>query len=228
MLFRSGANVMLGIGGVFAEAIADVVFRPVPITAIDAEEMIDGLATQKMLGAFRGEAAVDRAALAAVLLGLSALAMARPDVASVDVNPLIVRADGSLVAVDALVELAESTSSSTSTTPRRPRPTDQQFRALFEPRGVLIAGASSHPGKFGFVSLHNLLASGYKGAVFATNLQGEHVLGIDTVADIGELPDGVIDLVFVCTPAAANEQVLRACAAKGVKAAFLKIGRAHV
>ena len=213
-----GANVMLGIGGVFAEAIADVVFRPVPITAIDAEEMIDGLATQKMLGAFRGEAAVDRAALTAVLLGLSALATARPDIASVDVNPLIVCADGSLVAVDALVELADSTS---STMPRRSRPTDEQFRALFEPRGVLIAGASSHPGKFGFVSLHNLLASGYKGAVFATNLQGEGVLGIDTVANIGELPDGAIDLVFVCTPASANEQVLRACAAKGVKAAFL-------
>jgi len=214
-----GANVMLGIGGVFAEAIADVVFRPVPITALDANEMIDGLATQKMLGAFRGEAAVDRAALGAVLLGLSALATARPDVASVDVNPLIVRADGSLVAVDALVELADSTSPSVAT--RRSRPTDEQFRALFEPRGVLIAGASSHPGKFGFVSLHNLLASGYKGAVFATNLQGEHVLGIDTVADIAQLPDGAIDLVFVCTPASANEQVLRACAAKGVKAAFL-------
>lgn len=214
-----GANVMLGVGGVFAEAIADVVFRPVPITAIDAEEMIDGLATQKMLGAFRGEAAVDRAGLAALLVGLSALATARPNVASVDVNPLIVRADGSLVAVDALVELAAPTSPSAGS--RRKRPTDEQFRALFEPRGVLIAGASSHPGKFGFVSLHNLLASGYKGRVFASNLQGEHVLGIDTVADIGELPDGVVDLVFVCTPASANDQVLRACAAKGVKAAFL-------
>ena len=31
-----------------------------------------------------------------------------------------------------------------------------QFRALFEPRGVVVAGASSHPGKFGFVTLHNL------------------------------------------------------------------------
>jgi len=89
-----GANVMLGVGGVLAEAVADVVFRPVPISAVDAEEMIDGLATQKLLGAFRGEAAVDRAALAGVLLGLSKLASDRPDVVSVDVNPLIVAADG--------------------------------------------------------------------------------------------------------------------------------------
>lgn len=214
-----GANVMIGVGGILAEAVADVVFRPLPITGADADEMIDGLATQKLLGEFRGEAAVDRTALASVLLGLSALIAARPDIASVDVNPLIVRADGSVVAVDALVELADTAASPTAA--RRKRPTDEQFRALFEPRGVLIAGASSHPGKFGFVSLHNLLASGYKGSVFATNLQGEHVLGIDTVADIGQLPHGEIDLVFVCTPASANEQVLRACAAKGVKAAFL-------
>ena len=39
------------------------------------------------------------------------------------------------------------------------------FQALFEPRGVLVAGVSTHPGKFGFVSLHNILASGYQGAV---------------------------------------------------------------
>ena len=51
--------------------------------------------------------------------------------------------------------------------------TAEHFRALFDPRGVIVAGASTHPGKFGFVSLHNLLASGYEGAVHATNLHGE-------------------------------------------------------
>ena len=213
-----GANVMLGVGGVLAEAVADVVFRPVPLSALDAHEMIAGLATQKLLGEFRGEAAVDRTALAAVLMGLSALAAARPDVASVDVNPLIVRSDGTAVAVDALVELGEPDNSSAT---RRPRPTDEQFRALFDPKGVLVTGASTHPGKFGFVSLHNILASGYTGGVYGTNLQGEEVLGIRTVADIAELPEGEIDLVFVCTPASANPAMLRACAAKGVKAAFL-------
>jgi len=215
-----GANVMLGLGGVLAEAVADVVFRPVPLTEIDAREMIDGLASQKLLDAFRGEAAVDRDALAAVLLGLSDLAWRRPDVVSVDVNPLIVRADGVPVAVDALVEIGEAAPTGGGA-PVRQRPTDEQFRALFDPRGVLITGASTHPGKFGFVSLHNLLASGYAGGVYGTNLQGEEVLGIRTVADIDALPEGAIDLVFVCTPAAANPALLRACAAKGVKAAFL-------
>ncbi|MGY6499579.1 MAG: acetate--CoA ligase family protein [Acidimicrobiales bacterium] len=100
-------------------------------------------------------------------------------------------------------------------------PTTEQFRALFEPRGVVVAGASSHPGKFGFVSLHNLLAAGYQGKVFATNLQGESVLGIQTVPSVLDLPDGEADLVFVCTPAAANPQLLRDCASKGIRAAFI-------
>jgi succinyl-CoA synthetase beta subunit len=100
-----GKTVMLGLGGVLAEAVADVVFRLVPIDAVDAADMIDDLETQSLLGPFRGEPAVDRDALAAVLLGLSALAASRDDVAGADVNPLIV-VDGRPVAVDALVELS--------------------------------------------------------------------------------------------------------------------------
>lgn len=100
-----GAAVMLGVGGILAEAVADVAFRLVPLTRLDALELVDDLATQRLLGPFRGEPAVDREALADVLCGLSDLAVARPDVVSVDLNPLIV-SDGRPVPVDALVEVA--------------------------------------------------------------------------------------------------------------------------
>jgi succinyl-CoA synthetase beta subunit len=100
-----GPTVMLGIGGILAEAVADVAFRLVPLTAVDAEELVEDLRTQALLGEFRGEPAVDRDALVAVITGLAALAEARPDVRSVDLNPLIV-VDGRPVAVDALVEVA--------------------------------------------------------------------------------------------------------------------------
>ena len=99
-----GPVVMLGVGGVVAEALADVAFRLVPLTTIDAEDLIDALATQQLLGAFRGEPAIDRGALIEVLLGLSRLAMDNAGVLSVDVNPLII-VDGLPVAVDALVEI---------------------------------------------------------------------------------------------------------------------------
>jgi succinyl-CoA synthetase beta subunit len=100
-----GMTVMLGVGGVLAEAVQDVTFRLVPIDRVDAEDMIDDLATQRLLGEFRGEPAVDRGALVDVLLGLSQAAVADPSIASADLNPLIV-VDGKPVAVDALVEVA--------------------------------------------------------------------------------------------------------------------------
>ncbi|MFZ6002530.1 MAG: acetate--CoA ligase family protein [Actinomycetota bacterium] len=99
-----GMTVMLGIGGILAEAVADVSFRLVPITRVDAEEMIGDLSTQNLFGPLRGEPAVDRVALADVLLGLSAAAEADDRIVSADLNPLIV-VDGRPVAVDALVEL---------------------------------------------------------------------------------------------------------------------------
>jgi len=212
-----GPCVMLGVGGVLAEAVADVAFRLVPLSELDADELVDDLATQALFGAFRGEPAIDRDALRAVVLGLSRLAVERPDVVAVDINPLIV-VDGRPVAVDALVETDERVPAVVTS---RSRPADEQFRALFEPRGVIVAGASTHPGKFGFVALHNVLAAGYRGRVAATNLEGTPVLGVETVPTVDALPDGPWDLVFVCTPASANVELLRSCAKRGVRAAFV-------
>ena len=213
-----GPTVMLGIGGIMAEVIKDVAFRPAPITEAIARDMVTSLRMQGLLQEFRGEAAVNVDQVVACLVGLSKVATERQDIVSVDINPLIAKSNGDIVAVDALVEMGERVTNESSV---RPAYSDAQFKALFEPRGVLVTGASTHPGKFGFVSLHNILASGYNGAVFGTNLHGEEVLGIKTVADIAALPDNAIDLVFVCTPASANPDLLRACAKKGVKAAFL-------
>ncbi|HEU5150475.1 MAG TPA: acetate--CoA ligase family protein [Iamia sp.] len=215
-----GPTVLLGVGGILAEAVGDAVVRLVPLGRADAEAMVDGLATQALLGPFRGEPAVDREALVDVLLGLSAAAAADASIQAIDLNPLIV-VDGRPVAVDALVEVAEPAPATEPAAPPAARPTAEQFRALFEPRGIVVAGASTHPGKFGFVTLHNVLASGYEGKVFATNRDGAEVLGVACVPDMADIPEGEADLVFVCTPAAANPDLLRAAAAKGIKAAFL-------
>lgn len=97
----------------------------------------------------------------------------------------------------------------------------ERFRPLFEPRGVIIAGASSHPGKFGFVAAHNLISEGFPGEIFLTNREGAEILGRQTLTTIDDVPDGAADLVFVCTPQKAVPDLLRTCATKGVKAAFL-------
>ncbi len=99
-----GPCVMVGIGGVLTEALADVAFRLVPVERVDAEEMLDELGTQALFGPVRGEPPVDRNAVVDVVLALSRLAAAEPQIVSVDVNPLVV-VDGRPVAVDALVEV---------------------------------------------------------------------------------------------------------------------------
>jgi acetyl-CoA synthetase (ADP-forming) len=99
-----GPCVMLGIGGIFAEALGDVAFRLAPLEPVDADDLIDGLSNQALLGPLRGEPAVDRAALARIVLGLAEVGMGDDRIRSIDLNPLIV-AGGVPVAVDALVEL---------------------------------------------------------------------------------------------------------------------------
>ena len=99
-----GPCVMLGLGGILAEAVADVAFRLAPLEHGDALALIDDLGAQSLLGEFRGEPAVAREALADTLMALSRIA-ADSDIRSVDLNPLIV-VEGRPVAVDALVETA--------------------------------------------------------------------------------------------------------------------------
>src|SRR5207249_375333 len=216
-----GPCVMLGVGGILAEAIGDVVFAAAPLSATEARRMIGGLgAGRHLLEPVRGEAAADVDMLAEILVGLGRLALEQAEVQNVDLNPLVVR-DGRPIAVDALVVLG----SPAPEPPARPA-TDvlARFRPLFHPRGVIVAGASSHPGKFGFAAFHNLLRFGFPGAVYPVNRDGGEILGRACLRSVAEVPAGKADLAFVCTPPAANVEMLRACAERGVRAAFVASG----
>ncbi len=98
-----GPCVMLGFGGILAEAVRDVVFRVAPFSAAEAMRMMDDLETAHLLGAFRGEPAVDRRLLAEVVVGVGRIGVEYSDIRSIDVNPLIV-CGSAPIAVDALVE----------------------------------------------------------------------------------------------------------------------------
>ena len=99
-----GPCVMLGLGGIFAEVAGDVAFAVAPLAKSDAEDLIGALRYGVLLDAFRGEPAIDRRKLAGVLEALGRLGAARPDIRSIDVNPLILSGDTPVV-IDALVEL---------------------------------------------------------------------------------------------------------------------------
>ncbi len=200
---------MLGVGGVLAEAVDDVVFRPAPLDRATAEEMIDDLRTAVLLGSVPRRVSGRPRRPGVTSSSPSATVITeREDVASVDVNPLKIATDGR------------------PDRRRRPR------RAAVRPsRSCRHAGAGRHrpPSSSPPCSSHAVssspgrrrtpassdscrcttcLASGYAGAVYGTNLHGEVVLGVQTVADVAEIPDGAADLVFVCTPPAANAALL--------------------
>ena len=88
----------------FAEVVHDVAFAVAPLEPHDAEDLIHALRHSKILDAFPGEPEADIAKLAHILEALGRIGEARPDVLSIDVNPLILSGSEPVV-VDALVEL---------------------------------------------------------------------------------------------------------------------------
>lgn len=101
-----GPLLMVGMGGVFVEVYKDVAFRLLPVTRRDALDMIDEIGAQALLDGARGRPRLDRSELAEVVLRISELVTANPEIAEVDLNPLVITDDG-LVAIDARVVLAE-------------------------------------------------------------------------------------------------------------------------
>ncbi|HXQ90610.1 MAG TPA: acetate--CoA ligase family protein, partial [Acidimicrobiales bacterium] len=101
-----GPAVLVGTGGVFAEVLADVAVRPLPIDRRDAQDMVEGLRGFALLAGARGRERGDVKALVDVVLAVARLAAACGDrLVELDLNPVVVRRRGA-VAVDSLVVTA--------------------------------------------------------------------------------------------------------------------------
>ncbi len=89
------------------EVLQDVSLRVAPLSDNDAQAMLDEIRGHALLDGVRGRPAIDRAAICDALRKLSALMLARADIASVDINPAFAYPDG-LLAVDARLVLVET------------------------------------------------------------------------------------------------------------------------
>ncbi|MCE8039517.1 acetate--CoA ligase [Halomonas sp. MCCC 1A11062] len=97
-----GPVLMFGLGGIFVEILEDVAFRAIPLSRHDARSMVEQIKARKILEGARGEPAVNKEALVELLLTVSRIADAYPELSELDLNPVIVNADGYAV-VDARV-----------------------------------------------------------------------------------------------------------------------------
>ncbi|MHB9031797.1 MAG: acetate--CoA ligase family protein, partial [Anaerolineae bacterium] len=96
-----GPLVMFGLGGIYVEVLKDVTFRVAPMTRLQARQMIEQIRSYKLLTGVRGQAAADLDATTDVLLRVSQLVTDFPEIAELDINPLLVRDEGKgAVAVD--------------------------------------------------------------------------------------------------------------------------------
>lgn len=100
-----GPCVLFGLGGVFTEAFKDAAFRSAPLSATEAEEMLMTIRASVLLGKFRGLPAVDLPALAGILQAIGAMALLHPEIAEIDLNPVII-AGSKPVVTDALFVVA--------------------------------------------------------------------------------------------------------------------------
>ncbi|MCB2146643.1 MAG: acetate--CoA ligase family protein [Deltaproteobacteria bacterium] len=214
-LFRDphfGPAILFGLGGILTEALSDVVFRLAPLTRQDARDMIESIRSRSLLGPFRGENAVDRESLLDTLMGLSAMAADFPEIAEIDINPLIASATGELTAVDALITLTEPDRVTTDAHPVPP----PAIHSLFYPRSVAFIGASSQMGKWGHMLICNTISGGYQGKVYAVNPKGGMIAGKPAFTSLVEIP-GEIDLAVVTVPAAGIIDLIPQMKTKGIK-----------
>ena len=104
-----GPVIMFGIGGVLVEVLKDVVFRVLPISRRSAMHMVDEIRSAKLLDGFRGSRPRDRKAIVNLLLTVSEIIEAYPDIRELDLNPVLVHEEGLSIA-DARIILKDASS----------------------------------------------------------------------------------------------------------------------
>lgn len=209
-----GTVLAFGLGGIFTEALRDVAFALAPVDAADAEDLIDGLGAQRLLGPVRGLPRVDRQSLVRVIRAVGQMAADHPEIREIDVNPLLVSGTR-LVAADALVVLRAGEGSGANAGRGTERAPDLAWEAaaeaggpevhpggghgsraeglrpdldaVFAPGSVAVVGASEDITKWGGSLLRNLIDGGYRGEVHPVNPRGGTIFGLPAATGIPEL-----------------------------------------
>jgi len=100
---------------------------------------------------------------------------------------------------------------------------DNFLTSFFNPRGIVVVGASTSPEKLGYGVGRNLIQSGYQGAIhFVSQKQGE-LFGRPLYIDLAQVPDPV-DLAVLVIPNTAMLDAIQSCAKRGIHAAIIVAG----
>src|SRR5579871_5228464 len=212
-----GKVVAFGMGGVLVEVLKDVTFRLAPATRAEARSMIGGIAAAEILNGVRGAKGVDHEALAAIIETVSQLATDFPEIAEIDLNPILARPDGA-IALDIRVLLDFAP-------PReRFRPSREEIlramNRIMRPAAIAVIGASAENGKIGNSVMKNLINGGFEGAIFPIHPKLPEVMGRKAYRSVKEVP-GEIDVAVFAIPAPLVAGALKECGEKKIAGAVL-------
>jgi len=212
-----GKVVAFGLGGVLVEVLKDVTFRLAPVTADEAESMLDSIKAAEILRGVRGAPPVDRWALAEQIRRVSQLVADFPDIAEVDLNPVIATPEGALAA-DIRVILSEGAPAP------RPRFSREEILSsmtrLMKPRAVAVIGASNEEGKIGNSVMRNLVDGGFAGDIHPVNPKAHDILGLKAYPSVLDIP-GEVDVAVFAIPAQHVPRALEEVGRKKIPAAVL-------
>ncbi|MGB8943792.1 MAG: acetate--CoA ligase family protein [Streptomyces sp.] len=212
-----GKVVAFGLGGVLVEVLKDVTFRLAPVDADEAASMLDSIRAAEVLRGVRGAPAVDRWAVAEQIRRVSQLVTDFPEIAEVDLNPVIATPEGA-IAADIRVILAEGAPK------QRRRYTREEMltsmRRLMEPRSVAVIGASNEQGKIGNSVMRNLIDGGFSGEIHPVNPKADDILGRKAYKSVTDVP-GEVDVAVFAIPAKFVASALEEVGRKGIPNAVL-------
>ncbi|MGW6566600.1 acetate--CoA ligase family protein [Streptomyces sp. NPDC054975] len=212
-----GKVVAFGLGGVLVEVLKDVTFRLAPVSADEAVSMLDSIRAAEILRGVRGAPAVDRWAVAEQIRRVSQLVTDFPEIAEVDLNPVIGTPEGALAA-DIRVILASDVPA-----PRRTFSREEilrSMRRLMEPRAVAVIGASNERGKIGNSVMRNLVDGGFPGEIHPVNPRADDILGRKAYKSVTDVP-GEVDVAVFAIPAPFVASALEEVGRKGIPNAVL-------
>ena len=212
-----GKLVAFGLGGTLVEVLQDITFRLAPAESADAHAMLNDISGSKILDGVRGQAGVDRTALARTIEQVSHLVNDFPEISELDLNPVFASADGA-VAADVRVLL------NSDAVPERHQHTPDEILAsmkrIMEPSAVAVIGASAEDGKIGNSVMRNLIDGGYEGDLYPVHPKADQILGHQCYPSIVDIP-GNVDIAIFCIPAQFVAGVIAECGQKRVSGAIL-------
>ena len=212
-----GKLVAFGLGGTLVEVLQDITFRLAPAESADAHAMLNDISGSKILDGVRGQAGVDRTALARTIENISHLVNDFPEITELDLNPVFASAEGT-VAADVRVLL------SFDAVPERHQHTPDEILAamkrIMEPSAVAVIGASAEDGKIGNSVMRNLIDGGYEGDLYPVHPKADQILGHQCYPSVVDIP-GNVDVAIFCIPAQFVAGVIAECGQKRVPGAVL-------